>query len=132
MPARLRRGTRRGGERPISVTHTDGKRPPQPSRQKAFVIHPRNAAISAIATHCHAADSAPHLRHKLCELLGLRHASAASTLPAAGLTSGQFGYDWGEGVGDVGAEDEVGEADLLASSLDFFGGRRRVTGKYGQ
>jgi hypothetical protein len=46
--------------------------------------------------------------------------------------SGQLGYDRSERVGEVGAEDEVGEADLLSSSLDFFGGRRRITRKYGE
>ena len=46
--------------------------------------------------------------------------------------SGQFGYDRGERVGEVGADDEVGEADLLPSPLDFLGGGRRVIRKYGQ
>src|SRR6185437_5779504 len=49
----------------------------------------------------------------------------------AGLASDQVSDDRGERVGEVGAEDEVGEAELLASSLDFFGGRR-VTRKYGE
>ncbi len=44
--------------------------------------------------------------------------------------SGQLSYDRSEHVGDVGAEDEVGEADLLSPPLDLFGGRRRVIRKY--
>lgn len=38
------------------------------------------------------------------------------------LLSGQLGDDRGEGVGEVGADDEIGEADLFAAALDFFGG----------
>jgi hypothetical protein len=53
-------------------------------------------------------------------------------LSPAGLLSGQLSYDRSEHVGEVGAEDEVGEADLLPSPLDFLGGRRRVTRKYGE
>ncbi|MEV6386586.1 hypothetical protein [Nocardia xishanensis] len=51
---------------------------------------------------------------------------------AARLTSREFGYDRGEPVGEVGAEDEIGEADLLLSPLDFLGGGRRIIRKYGQ
>jgi len=36
---------------------------------------------------------------------------------------GQLSYDRGERVGEVGAEDEIGEANLLSSSLDFLGGK---------
>lgn len=50
----------------------------------------------------------------------------------AGLMSSQLGYDRSERVGEVGAEDEVGEADLLPSPLDFLGCRRRVSGEDGQ
>jgi hypothetical protein len=46
--------------------------------------------------------------------------------------SGQLSYDWGERVGEVGAEDEVGEADLLPPSLDLLGGRCGVIWKYRQ
>jgi hypothetical protein len=46
--------------------------------------------------------------------------------------SGQLSYDRSERVGEVGAEDEIGEADLLPSPLDFLGGGRRVIRKYGQ
>src|SRR5262245_49486606 len=45
---------------------------------------------------------------------------------------GQLSYDRSERVCEVCAEDEVGEADLLPSTLDFLGGRRRVIRKYGQ
>src|SRR5215471_8229550 len=48
------------------------------------------------------------------------------------LMSGQLSYDRSERVCEVGAEDEVGEADLLPSTLDFLGGRRRVIREYGQ
>src|SRR5215472_9841835 len=48
------------------------------------------------------------------------------------LMSGQLSYDWSERVCEVGAENEVGEADLLPSTLDFLGGRRRVMREYGQ
>jgi hypothetical protein len=47
-----------------------------------------------------------------------------------GLMSGQLSYDRSERVGEVGAEDEVGEADLLPSPLDLLGGCRRVIRKY--
>jgi pimeloyl-ACP methyl ester carboxylesterase len=50
----------------------------------------------------------------------------------AGLMSSQFSDDRSERVGEVGAEDEVGEADLLPSPLDLLGGRRRVIRKYRQ
>ena len=46
--------------------------------------------------------------------------------------SGQLSYNRSERVGEVGAEDEVGEAGLLPSPLDFLGGRRRVVREYGQ
>ena len=46
--------------------------------------------------------------------------------------SGELGYDRSERVGGDGAEDEIGEADLLPSPLDFLGGRRRVSRKKGQ
>jgi hypothetical protein len=44
----------------------------------------------------------------------------------------QRSNDRGERVGRTGAEDEVGEADLLPSPLDFLACRRRVSGEYGQ
>jgi hypothetical protein len=47
----------------------------------------------------------------------------------AELASGQLSYDRSERVGEVAAEDEVGEAVLLPSPLDFLGGRRRVIRK---
>jgi hypothetical protein len=46
------------------------------------------------------------------------------------LASGQLGYDRSEHVGGDGAEDEVGEADLLPSPLNLLGGCRRVLRKY--
>jgi hypothetical protein len=49
-----------------------------------------------------------------------------------GLVPGQLSHDRSEHVGEVGAEDEIGEADLLPSPLDLFGGGRRVSRKYGQ
>ena len=49
-----------------------------------------------------------------------------------GLTSGQLSYDRSQRVGEVGADDDIGEADLLPSPLDFLGGGRRVIRKYGQ
>src|SRR5215469_17843561 len=48
------------------------------------------------------------------------------------LMSGQLSDDRSERVGEVGAEDEIGEADLLPSALDFLGGGRRIIRKYGQ
>src|ERR671936_1021291 len=50
----------------------------------------------------------------------------------AGLTSGQLSYDWSQRVGEGGATDDVGEADLLPSPPDFLSGGRRVIRKYGQ
>ena len=47
------------------------------------------------------------------------------------LMPGRLSHDRSERVGEVGAEDEVGEADLLLAPLDLLGGRRRVTRKYG-
>src|SRR5215471_13540531 len=61
-----------------------------------------------------------------------RDSRALSVCWPAGLVSGQFSYDRSERVGDVGAEDEVGEADLLPSPLDLLGGRRGVIRKYRQ
>jgi hypothetical protein len=59
-----------------------------------------------------------------CQMLDARHQSVcAPRWPPSDLMSGQVSHDWGEGVGDVSAEDEVGEADLLASSLNLLGGR---------
>src|SRR5438094_2902055 len=49
-----------------------------------------------------------------------------------GLTSGQLSYDGSQRVGEGGADDNIGEADLLPSPLDFLGGGRRVIRKYGQ
>ena len=43
---------------------------------------------------------------------------------AHGLVAGQLGYDRSEHVCEVGAEDEIGEADLLPSPLDLLCGRR--------
>jgi hypothetical protein len=43
-----------------------------------------------------------------------------------GLTSGQLSYDRSQHVSEVGAEDEIGEANLLSSPLDFLSGGRRV------
>lgn len=64
-----------------------------------------------------------------CSIAGL----AADVLPVqlsdcwpAGLMSGQLSYDRSERVGEVGAEDKVGEADLFPSPLDLLGGRRGV------
>ena len=48
-----------------------------------------------------------------------------------GLVSGQLSHDRGERVGEVGAEDEIGEAHLLPSPPDFVGGGPRVSRKYG-
>ena len=53
-------------------------------------------------------------------------------MTVSGSVSGQRSHDRGERVGEVGADDEIGEADLLPSPLDFLGGRRRVIRKYGQ
>jgi hypothetical protein len=50
----------------------------------------------------------------------------------SGSVSGQRSNDRGERVGRAGAEDEVGEADLLPSPLDFLACRRRVSGEDGQ
>src|SRR5205823_2561249 len=41
------------------------------------------------------------------------------------LVSGQLSYHGRERVGHVGAENEVGEAELLASALDLLGGGRQ-------
>lgn len=57
---------------------------------------------------------------------GLRMPLERSGSWPAGLMSGQLSYDRSERVGQVGAEDEVGEADLLPSPLDLLGGRRGV------
>jgi len=40
--------------------------------------------------------------------------------------SGQLSNDRREGVGDVGAEHEVGKANLLATPMDLLGGGPRV------
>ena len=48
------------------------------------------------------------------------------------LTSGQLSYDRSQRVGKGGADDDIGEADLLPSPLDFLGGGRPVIRKYGQ
>ena len=61
--------------------------------------------------------------------------SRTPTAPAAAaarLLTGQLSHDRGERVGAGGAEDEVGEADLLPSPLDLLGGRRGVIRKYCQ
>jgi hypothetical protein len=47
-----------------------------------------------------------------------------------GSVSGQLGNDRSERISGVGAYDKVGEAALLPSSQDFFGGRHRVTWKH--
>ena len=66
------------------------------------------------------------------------HASGYQPVPqripmtVSGSVSGQRSNDRGERVGRAGAEDEVGEADLLPSPLDFLGCRRRVSGEDGQ
>src|SRR5438552_3497427 len=49
-----------------------------------------------------------------------------------GLTSGKLSYDRSQRVGEGGADDNIGEADLLPSPLDFLGGGPRVIRKYGQ
>ena len=73
------------------------------------------SATSITALHRQRGDRRPRLDDRLGPL---------------GLVSGQLGYDRSERVGGVGAEDEVGEADLLPSPLDLLGGRRRVFRKY--
>jgi hypothetical protein len=50
----------------------------------------------------------------------------------AQLVSGELGHHRGQLFGEVGAKDEVGVADLLASSLYLLGGGRWVIRKYGQ
>ena len=40
--------------------------------------------------------------------------------------AGELGDDRSERVGEVGAEDEVGEADLFPSPLELLGGGRRI------
>jgi hypothetical protein len=46
--------------------------------------------------------------------------------------SGQRSDDWGERVGRAGADDEVGEAELFPSPLDFLARRHPVAGEDGQ
>jgi hypothetical protein len=58
--------------------------------------------------------------------------SSVAAIPMSGSVSGQRSNDGGERVGRAGAEDEVGEADLLPSPLDFLGCGRRVSGEDGQ
>ena len=50
----------------------------------------------------------------------------------SGSVSGQLGNDRSERSSGVGADDNVGEAALLPSPLDFLDGRRRVAGKHQQ
>jgi hypothetical protein len=66
------------------------------------------------------------------ERRGSRARPQRITLTGFGSVSGQRSNDRGERVGRAGAEDEVGEADLLLSPLDFLGCRRGVSGEDGQ
>ena len=64
-----------------------------------------------------------------CRIISVAIALALTIGSAAGLTSRQLSYDRSKRVGEVGAEDEIGEADLLPSALDFLGGGRRIIRK---
>src|SRR5205823_15046137 len=65
-------------------------------------------------------------------IISIAIALASTSAGTGGLTSGQLSYDRSQRVGKVGAKDEIGEADLLPSPLDFLGGGHRVIRKYGQ
>src|SRR5699024_11580324 len=54
----------------------------------------------------------------------------AYVYPELGSAPGQFSDDRSEHVGVDGAEDEIGEADLLASPLKLLDGRLRVLREY--
>jgi hypothetical protein len=56
--------------------------------------------------------------------------SAHNGYTFCGSVSGQLGDDRSERISGVGTYDKVGEAALLPSSQDFFGGCRRVTWKH--
>jgi hypothetical protein len=58
------------------------------------------------------------------------HCAPARSAPP--LPSGELGDDRGELVGEVGADDDVGEADLFRSPLDFLGGGRSSGGGTGR
>ena len=88
--------------------------------------HPRAPQLqSGIEDPCELGNLSPVTLH------GWSPAQAHALGPR-GLLSGQLGYDWGEGFGEVGAEDEVGVADLLAPPLNLLGGLSWVNRKYGQ
>jgi hypothetical protein len=57
------------------------------------------------------------LDHQHCDRPGLDDRLAREALP-----SGQLSYDRNQRVGEGGADDHIGEADLLPSPLDFLGG----------
>ncbi len=48
------------------------------------------------------------------------------------LVAGEFSDDWCERVGEVGTDDDVGEPDLLPSSLELLDGGRRIEREHGQ
>jgi hypothetical protein len=49
-----------------------------------------------------------------------------------GLAPGEFGDDRSELLGDVGADDDVGETDLLPSALEFLDGGGRIARERGK
>ena len=67
-----------------------------------------------------------------CRIISVAIAFTLRSARPRGLTSGQLSYDRSQRVGEVGADDDIGEADLLPSPLDLLGGGSRVIRKYGQ